>query len=388
MKTVYLTYLPSFRAYRDRCHQIRCLGVHFDEVVLVFNNDQDAAPPDAETNVTVQTLFAGHRRGMATLCALARLLWRTLRENRDATVVIDDWFHFLSMFYPLLRTWRGLTGDRVLLVASPVVSSWFWFTDNRLSVLWLCRDYSWLRLRKIPFEFYSYVFADVLAVQSEGLRVRYRRTFPSKPIIVVRNAVERPISRAPGESVEGVKPPTPLRLVYAGNLSYHKGIDLILDLVAADHSGRYAVAVAGEGARREGRRISERLARSPIAVRGRLTQDELRLLYDASDILILPTRHEGLPRVVLEFLALAKPVVATDLVGLSDIESPLLVRFCKGDAVAFRKRIETARQMFPLPDDVLARNRDTVGGFSAQKTAHDKAEQIQAVLAAKFEGGR
>lgn len=48
-------------------------------------------------------------------------------------------------------------------------------------------------------------------------------------------------------------------------------------------------------------------------------QKDVRPFYEAMDVLVLPSRSEGLPRVVIEGLAAGLPVVATDVGGTSDI---------------------------------------------------------------------
>ena len=46
---------------------------------------------------------------------------------------------------------------------------------------------------------------------------------------------------------------------------------------------------------------------------------QMPALYNASDLIVLPTYSEGLPNVALEAAAMAKPVVATRVTGCVDV---------------------------------------------------------------------
>jgi glycosyltransferase involved in cell wall biosynthesis len=66
--------------------------------------------------------------------------------------------------------------------------------------------------------------------------------------------------------------------------------------------------------------------------------NELPLWYNASDFLILPSYSEGMPNVVFEAMACAKPVVATTVGGIPEVVedgvSGLLVETGKAEKMA------------------------------------------------------
>jgi glycosyltransferase involved in cell wall biosynthesis len=108
--------------------------------------------------------------------------------------------------------------------------------------------------------------------------------------------------------------------VVAGRLEEQKGHDVLLDaLVPLLRIGLdFTLAVAGDGSRRgwlEQRALS--LGLSPrVQFVGQL--DDVGGLLAAADGVILPSRWEGLPLVLLEAMARGRPIVATAVGGVAD----------------------------------------------------------------------
>ena len=71
----------------------------------------------------------------------------------------------------------------------------------------------------------------------------------------------------------------------------------------------------------------------------------------ASDLLVLPSRWEGMPNVVLEAMAAGKPIVATDVEGVAEALGPQAAEqtVSPGDAEAF------ADKVVAIADDRIAR---------------------------------
>jgi glycosyltransferase involved in cell wall biosynthesis len=106
-----------------------------------------------------------------------------------------------------------------------------------------------------------------------------------------------------------------------GRLARQKGIDLLVRAVARlrEEVPGLRLAVAGDGP--EGPRL-ERLA-CELGVERRVrwlgARPEIAGLLSAADLVAVPSRSEGLPYVVLEALALGRPVVAAAVGGIPEL---------------------------------------------------------------------
>ncbi|MEY4374386.1 MAG: hypothetical protein RL760_552, partial [Candidatus Eisenbacteria bacterium] len=109
--------------------------------------------------------------------------------------------------------------------------------------------------------------------------------------------------------------------VVAGRLEEQKGHDVLLEsLVQVMKSGlEFTLVVAGEGSRRrwlEQQAIS--LGLSPrVQFVGQV--DDVGGLLAAADAVLLPSRWEGLPLVLLEAMVRARPVIASAVGGVPDV---------------------------------------------------------------------
>jgi glycosyltransferase involved in cell wall biosynthesis len=108
--------------------------------------------------------------------------------------------------------------------------------------------------------------------------------------------------------------------VVAGRLEEQKGHDLLFEALASlvRRGFEFTLVVAGEGSRRswlEQRALS--LGLSPrIQFVGQM--DDVGGLLSAADGVLLPSRWEGLPLVLLEAMARGRPIVASAVGGIPD----------------------------------------------------------------------
>jgi glycosyltransferase involved in cell wall biosynthesis len=113
-------------------------------------------------------------------------------------------------------------------------------------------------------------------------------------------------------------------VVYAGNLVPVKQVDRLLRAVAAlgkrDGVPPVALAIVGEG--EEEQRLRALAGELGIAgmtlFAGRRPHDEIPLWLAAADLVVLPSKSEGMPLVIPEALASGTPVVASRVGGVPD----------------------------------------------------------------------
>ncbi len=111
--------------------------------------------------------------------------------------------------------------------------------------------------------------------------------------------------------------PTELVIGGVGRLETEKRFDVLLEAVArlAPHRPELSLMLVGEGSRRVA--LEQQITRLGLAGRCRLLghRRDVRDVYQAMDVFVQSSDHEGSPTVVVEAMALEVPVVATDVGG-------------------------------------------------------------------------
>ena len=131
-----------------------------------------------------------------------------------------------------------------------------------------------------------------------------------------------------------VAPPERARVLFIGVLERYKGVDVLLRAWRAVVNAipDAELMIVGKGTRsHELRRLAARSGvEHSICFIDPVPQEELCWLLDQASCLVLPSRSEGLGRVVLESMARARPVVGSSVGGI-----PELIRDgCTGRLVA------------------------------------------------------
>ena len=175
-----------------------------------------------------------------------------------------------------------------------------------------------------------------------------------------------------------VAPPERARVLFIGVLERYKGVDVLLrawrTVVRAIPDAE--LTIVGKGTRsRELRRLvaSIGLERSVRFIEP-VPQEELCSLLDQASCLVLPSRSEGLGRVILESMARARPVVGSSVGGIPE----LIEDGCTGRLVAPDDPSALAGALISVLEDPS----------SAEKMGHEARQSFERLdPAAEYETG-
>ena len=132
-------------------------------------------------------------------------------------------------------------------------------------------------------------------------------------------------------------------IVYVGRLSFEKGIDLFIEAIPiiCDRFQDTVFFIVGDGPMKD--MLQNKISKLNIKDRIIFTgfRNDAHSIIAHSDVLVLPSRTEGTPIVLLEAMSFAKPVVAFKVGGVPDVitdkKDGLIIS--PGDSIAFGKAI-------------------------------------------------
>jgi glycosyltransferase involved in cell wall biosynthesis len=222
--------------------------------------------------------------------------------------------------------------------------------------------------------------AEAEAIRSYGL---------DNPICVIPNGVDLPSAAAPATGAASPFPPGRKILLYLGRIHPKKNLLSLLEAWATV-SGRHGagpqpagwlLAIAGwdQGGyeARLRRRTTELGLNGSVTFLGPRFNGETSACYEHCDALVLPSLSEGLPMVVLEAWAHAKPVLMTTECNLPDgFSSAAAIRIetsVKGIAAGLPSLFEMA------PADRLAMGQRGLSLVKEHYTWPKVAQQMRAV---------
>jgi glycosyltransferase involved in cell wall biosynthesis len=145
-----------------------------------------------------------------------------------------------------------------------------------------------------------------------------------------------------------------------GRLSHEKGVDIFLR-ACSELAGRgraFSAVIVGDGPEEKSLRILTAQLELERHVRFAGRIDSVAGIYPRLDLVVLPSRSEGLPNVLLEAMAADRPVVATAVGAVPEVlrEPGAGVMVQPGDPVALADAVESALASGDGPTAARARH--------------------------------
>ncbi|MEK6759599.1 MAG: glycosyltransferase family 4 protein [Deltaproteobacteria bacterium] len=156
-------------------------------------------------------------------------------------------------------------------------------------------------------------FTDLYIAVSESERDACAKTglFDMNKVVVIPNGVEVPLFKQK-------KPTNRFRIITVARLSPIKGVDIIVDIARelGSIADGYEILIVGDGPERPS---LEKKAQGLENIRFLGFRTDVPELLDSSDVFLSASRGEGMPLSLLEAMARALPVVASDVMGNRDL---------------------------------------------------------------------
>ncbi|MCP4643905.1 MAG: glycosyltransferase family 4 protein [bacterium] len=150
---------------------------------------------------------------------------------------------------------------------------------------------------------------------SAGLRQLALETAPSQAIDIIENGVDCETYRpgpVPGEG---------LRALCVSRLTSRKGIDLAVRAIALMKQEHATLTICGTGDQEfHLKRLCGNLGLNDrVTFLGHLEKEALVRAYQSHDVMVLPSKHEGMSNAALEAMACGLPVLMSDTGGAREL---------------------------------------------------------------------
>lgn len=166
-------------------------------------------------------------------------------------------------------------------------------------------------------------YSRFVVLHEKMVHIAKRLGVPENRIKVIGNGVDsslfkRVASTNDAKEILGYRKDSHL-ILYVGRLSFVKGIDILLKAAEIVHKKdeKIKFVIIGDGGEKD--RLMQDVTRSNVDIQfvPRMSQKRLSAWYSAADMLVIPSRSEGVPNTMLEAAAVGLPIIATDVGGIS-----------------------------------------------------------------------
>lgn len=230
----------------------------------------------------------------------------------------------------------------------------------------------------------------IVLTPSEGIRLVHETGVQPEKLVVVPGGlnIKEWDERRVLLQEQNIPPLFPGRktILVATQLIKRKGIEYLIRAIAevTHHFPNLILAIAGKGVEETKlKKLVEELGlQSAVTFLGRLSGLDLARAYQSADLFCLPSLGEGQPTCIMEAWTFSKPVIATQIEGVTDYfrKAALLVE--PANSMALADSILRLLRDEPFCRDLGARGRALVDQFKLEKMAARVLQVYEEVMRA------
>jgi starch synthase (maltosyl-transferring) len=198
---------------------------------------------------------------------------------------------------------------------------------------------------------------------------------PSEKMIVIPNGIDarRFDDVTPADLLQIGVPTDQQVVLFLGRMDRQKGVDLLIEAAGGflPRLNDFVLLLVGDGP--EKARLQRQVKQASLSSKVIFApwQPDPLSLMAAADLVVIPSRWEGMSNTLMECIALGRPFVATNVEGTSEVVSPegqmLIVR--GGDANALAEKIvEVLENRAPISEVIDANREFLVERFPLEQT--------------------
>jgi glycosyltransferase involved in cell wall biosynthesis len=251
----------------------------------------------------------------------------SLRRRQDRSNPLEQFIFILSASFRTLILVNQIKPDATLAFFGVPSGAVAWLLRKVYKIPYVVslrggdvpgfRPYDFARYHKMLAPFLRTIWRNASAVvaNSKGLRDLALAFDPRFEIPVIPNGVELELYKTTDRDWSSP------RLLSVGRHEHQKGLDLAMRALGGLKDLNWEWRIVGDGPQMESLRLLARelVIDNRVFFLGWQSHEQLINSYKEANLLLFPSRHEGMPNVVLEGMASGLPVIASRIAGSEEL---------------------------------------------------------------------
>jgi glycosyltransferase involved in cell wall biosynthesis len=292
---------------------------------------------------------------------------------------------FFVFFYARFKGYRNFYSHYSLWNA--LLTSLITKLFGGTTFIWSCHVYQRTRLNGVDslgklkewfigvVQIFTFKIVDHIVTGTQSIASEYINEFnaPKKKFIILPNWVN--LDRFHNKNSElGKEAGRSLVVIFIHSLTEEKGAMHLPTIVkrVLEEVKHVSFIIIGDGIYREfiEKEIEKYSLLDRVKILGYLPNKEVPRYLSSADLLILPSKNEGFPRVLIESMAMGVPFVTTNVGGIMDIVIPPQTEYIvqNGDIEGFSQKV-----IVLLKNDAMRERLSKVGLERVKKYTIEKA---------------